>query len=114
MAALASYAILAFAVLVGLRQVGIASTMVDALFVAIVGAVALATGLAFGLGGRDVAAQMWKRWYDTGRGAATKMEELAATTSQEQEQAAERQTTYQSVPPPPIAPYQVRHERQEG
>jgi hypothetical protein len=114
MAALASYAILAFAVLVALRQVGIASTMVDTLFMAIVGAVALATGLAFGLGGRDVAAQMWKRWYDTGRGAATKMEELAATTSQVQELAAERQTTYQAVPPPPIAPYHVRHERQDG
>jgi hypothetical protein len=114
LATLARYAILTFAVLIALHQVGIASTLVDTLFMAIVGAIALAAGLAFGLGGRDVAAQLWKQWYETGRGATAKLEERAATTQQGQEQAAARQMSYESIPPAPVAPYQVRHERREG
>ena len=113
LAVVARFAILTFAVLVALHQVGIASTMVDTLFTAIVGAIALAAALAFGLGGREVAAQMWERWYKTGRGATAKMEVMAATSQQEQEQAASR-SGYEAAPPPPNAPYQVRHERRDG
>jgi hypothetical protein len=105
--------IVGLAVLMALSQIGIAPTLVNALFVAFVGALALALGLAFGLGGREVAAQIWQQWYSTGRGAATRLEKKAAEdTRQAEAQAAASQTSYQNMPPP--APYQVRHERRAG
>jgi hypothetical protein len=45
----------AFAIVVAVNQLGIATTLVNTLFMATVGAVALALGLAFGLGGRETA-----------------------------------------------------------
>jgi hypothetical protein len=55
MAALAHWGVWAFAIVLALYQVGVASELVATLFTAIVGALALAIGLAFGLGGRDTA-----------------------------------------------------------
>ena len=110
MAGLARAAIIAFAVIVALSQVGIAATIVNALFIALVGGAALAIGLAFGLGGREVAGQMWQQWYRTGRGAMGRMEERAAAAAQ----APEAPSGYQGAPPPPPAPYPVRHERRAG
>jgi hypothetical protein len=46
---------------------------VNTLFMATVGAVALALGLAFGLGGRETAAQIVRNWYERGQEAAPKM-----------------------------------------
>jgi len=63
LARIVQYGIMAFTVIVAMRQVGIASTLVDLLFSALVGALALAFGLAFGLGGRDVAGHVWYGWY---------------------------------------------------
>jgi Conserved TM helix len=63
LAAIVRFAVLAFGVLVALNQIGVASSLVNILFVAVVGAAALALGLAFGLGGRDVAAQIVGDWY---------------------------------------------------
>jgi hypothetical protein len=54
-------AIWAFTIIVAVDQLGIASTLINTLFVGIVGAVSIAFGLAFGLGGRDRAA----RWLDS-------------------------------------------------
>jgi hypothetical protein len=42
-----------------------------------VGALALAAGLAFGLGGRDTAAQIVQNWYRQGRAAQPKIERAA-------------------------------------
>src|SRR5437879_2225375 len=50
LAGFARWTIIGFSVLVALSQVGIAATLVNALFIAIVAALALALGLAFGLG----------------------------------------------------------------
>ena len=61
-AQLASGAIVVFGVLVALNQLGIAATFVNALFIGIVAACALAFGLAFGLGGREAAARMLDSW----------------------------------------------------
>jgi small-conductance mechanosensitive channel len=55
LANVARFAIWAFAVVVAVNQLGIATTLVNTLFMATVGAVALALGLAFGLGGRETA-----------------------------------------------------------
>lgn len=54
---LTRYAIIVFAVLAALSQLEIAPEMVETLFMGIVFAAALATGLAFGLGGKEAAAR---------------------------------------------------------
>jgi hypothetical protein len=51
-------AVWAFAVVVAVSQLGIATTLIDTLMIGVVGAAALALGLAFGLGGRDRAARL--------------------------------------------------------
>ncbi len=55
----------AFAIVVAVNQIGIASTLVNTLFMAFVGAIALGLGLAFGLGGRETAGQILAKWYAT-------------------------------------------------
>lgn len=75
LAAVAKYAIMAFAVIVAVNQVGIASTLVNTLFMAVVGAIALAIGLAFGLGGRDVARDMTSSWYMSGRQSSAQLQQ---------------------------------------
>jgi hypothetical protein len=67
LAAVARYGVIAFAVLVAMNQVGVAATLVNTLFIGLCGAVALAIGLAFGLGGRETAAEMVRTWYAQGR-----------------------------------------------
>src|SRR6266850_1763073 len=49
-----------FGVLAAATQIGVAATLLNILFIGIVGGLALAFGLAFGLGGRDEAARMWR------------------------------------------------------
>ena len=61
LAAAIRIAVWAFAVVVALSQLGVATSLINTLLVGLVGAVALATGLAFGLGGRDRAAQLLAR-----------------------------------------------------
>lgn len=60
---LASAMVWAFAVVVAVNQIGIATALVNTLFMAFVGAIAVAVGLAFGLGGRDTAAEIVRTWY---------------------------------------------------
>jgi hypothetical protein len=55
-------AIWAFAVVVAVNQLGVATTLVNTLLYGLVGALALATGLAFGLAGRARAAQLLDEW----------------------------------------------------
>lgn len=55
--------ILAIAVFMILTQLGIAPVIVTATYIALTGAVALATALAFGLGGRDAAADVVNSGY---------------------------------------------------
>lgn len=57
---LAYAATFGFGVVAAATQIGIASSIIQILFVGIVGGLALAFGLAFGLGGRDEAAQIWR------------------------------------------------------
>jgi hypothetical protein len=52
---IAKWSIFIFALLAALLQLGVAVTLIQTLFTAIVVTIALAAGLAFGLGGRDAA-----------------------------------------------------------
>lgn len=63
LAKVASAVVWTFAIVVAVNQIGIATTLVNTLFMAIVGAIALALGLAFGLGGRETAAEIVRTWY---------------------------------------------------
>lgn len=69
----ARVAVWAFAIVVAVNQLGIAETLINTLFMATVGAMALAFGLAFGLGGRDTAAEIWRRAYLRSQEAAPKI-----------------------------------------
>ena len=77
LANIARVAVWAFAIVVAVNQIGIARELVNTLFMATVGAVALALGLAFGIGGRDTAAEMLRDWYSRTRRAAPKTEDAA-------------------------------------
>jgi hypothetical protein len=76
-ATIARVAVWGFGIVVAVNQIGVAQTLVNTLFMAFVGALALAAGLAFGLGGRDTAAQIVQNWYRQGREARPKMERAA-------------------------------------
>jgi len=56
--------VIVFGVMAALYQVGIASDLINTLFLGIVAATALALGLAFGLGGREVAADITRAAYN--------------------------------------------------
>ncbi len=55
-------ATMAFAIIMALNELNIAPIVVNTLYIGLVAAIALALGLAFGLGGRDVAARYAEQW----------------------------------------------------
>ena len=63
-AGIAKWAIVIFGVSAALIQLGIAVSLVNILFVGVISAFSLAIGLAFGLGGREEAAIIWKKMRD--------------------------------------------------
>jgi hypothetical protein len=62
LAAVARNAVWVFAIVVAINQIGVAATLVNIFFVGVIGALALALGLSFGLGGRDAAGALLRRW----------------------------------------------------
>jgi hypothetical protein len=72
-ATVASVAVWGFGIIVAVNQIGIAETLVNTLFMGFVGALALALGLSFGLGGRDTAAEIVREWYHQGKESAPKI-----------------------------------------
>jgi hypothetical protein len=62
-------AVLAFAILAAINQLGVAQDLVRTLFMGIIGALTLGFGLAFGLGGRDTASEIVRDWYVQGQRA---------------------------------------------
>jgi hypothetical protein len=77
LAGVARYAIIGFAVVAAVDQLGIAETVVNTLFTMIIAAVALAFALAFGLGGQAVASQITQGWYERGQDAGQKVARYA-------------------------------------
>ncbi|NUR46051.1 MAG: mechanosensitive ion channel [Sphingomonas sp.] len=63
---LVRYAIIALFTAIGLTFMGLADAIVMMAFGLILGSAAIATALAFGLGGRDAAARVLERWSDGG------------------------------------------------
>ncbi len=67
LAKLAKSAVVLISIFMSLQQVGVAADIVTAAFTLIVGAVALGVGLAFGLGNRELAGEITRRWYEEGQ-----------------------------------------------
>lgn len=64
LAKLAKAAVIVISLFMALQQVGVAEEIVTAAFTLILGAAALAVGLAFGLGNRELAGEITRRWYE--------------------------------------------------
>jgi hypothetical protein len=67
LAKLAKGIMVLIALFMALQQVGVAEDIVTAAFTLILGSAALAAGLAFGLGNRELAGEITRRWYEEGR-----------------------------------------------
>lgn len=63
----ARIAIIAFVSAMALRQMGVATDIVNLAFGLLLGAIAVAIALAFGLGGRDIAAEQVRNWLNSFR-----------------------------------------------
>jgi hypothetical protein len=79
----ASVVVWAFAIVVAVNQLGIATELVNTLFMAVVGALALGVGLAFGLGGRETAAEILNKWYAKGQEKSGQMKRMAENMGDE-------------------------------
>jgi mechanosensitive ion channel-like protein len=88
LAGVARWAIIGFAALIALEQLQITPTLLNELFGAFVAALAIAFGLAFGLGGQDAA----RRWLARGEGTVTTAaSQISAQHSKEEARAAKMQ-----------------------
>jgi ABC-type thiamin/hydroxymethylpyrimidine transport system permease subunit len=82
--------VMAIAMFMILTQLHIAPTIVIITYAAILGMLALAGALAFGLGGRDVAAKMWASAYEKGQQQAEQVKADAATGKDRAQQQAQQ------------------------
>jgi hypothetical protein len=99
LATIARVAVWGFGIVVAVNQIGVAQTLVNTLFMGFIGALALAAGLAFGLGGRETAAQIVQDWYRQGREARPKLGRAAENMERNVESnvAATRESTRRST-----------------
>jgi hypothetical protein len=77
--------VLAFGIVAAANQIGVAATLINTLFMGVVGALALAFGLAFGLGGREQAAQIWADWRGQAQNAMRQAETTRASDTRSSE-----------------------------
>ena len=75
-------AVWSFAVVIAINQLGIATNLINTLFTGFVGALAIALGLAFGLGGRDLASRTLENWYDQAQEAKPKSRRARAAADE--------------------------------
>ena len=83
-AGIARWAIIGFAALIALEQLQIAPALMNILFTATIGAVAIAFGLAFGLGGQETARRLLARSENTVTDAAMKLQAQQMRQAQQQ------------------------------
>ncbi|MDQ2907905.1 MAG: hypothetical protein M3R44_00970 [Candidatus Eremiobacteraeota bacterium] len=75
-------AVLAFAIIAALNQLEVARIVIDALYIAVLAALALAFGLAFGLGGQQAAAQLTNEWAGNAKDSAKKLQNAPSSGGQ--------------------------------
>jgi hypothetical protein len=106
---IARYAILYVAVIAALGQIGIAATVINTLFIGTIAALALALGLAFGLGGRDVAARMWENGYNSAQSNLPRLSQGMRQRSQQARLQAQQAAQQYSQPQPTAQQYSQPH-----
>lgn len=79
---IARYAIIGFSVIAAINQIGIATNLISILFTGLVGSLALALGLSFGLGGQGVASQITRGWYDRSAAESMRLRSVSGTSPQ--------------------------------
>jgi hypothetical protein len=112
LARLAKAAIILLAVFMAFDQLAIAQDILLVFFIAVVGAAALAAGIAFGLGGREVAAQITREYYDRVQAQQRIFDQREAANRAAAQRAREAHTMRTARPepaapapdPPPRAP----------
>jgi small-conductance mechanosensitive channel len=75
LANVAKGSVVVIAVFMALQQLGVAAELITAAFTLVLGAVALAVGLAFGLGNTTLAGEVTRRWYQAYRERQRKADE---------------------------------------
>jgi Mechanosensitive ion channel, conserved TM helix len=101
--------ILAIVVFMVLTQLKIAPTIVTATYIALIGMLALAGALAFGLGGREVAADMLRDAYSSGRQNQDRIkQDMRAGRDRAQAQASELRDSRQNRSVPGATPASTR------
>lgn len=83
LAKVAKGSVVVIAIFMALQQLGVGEEIVTAAFTLILGAVALAVGLAFGLGNTHLAGEITRRWYDRNRERRRKPETLPDEQTEE-------------------------------
>ena len=78
LAKLAKGVVIAISVIMALQQMGVPVDVVTTAFTLILGAVALALALAFGLGNTALAGEIVRHWYETGRGRSKRRQDVTA------------------------------------
>ena len=101
LARVAKAAIILLASFMALDQLEIAQDIVLVFFIAVVGAAALAAGIAFGLGGKDIAAEIARDYYERSKLPSR-------PRSEEQRQAHEPREDASIVPPTHVPPGERR------
>lgn len=86
--------VIVLSVFMALQELGVATDIVTTAFAILFGAVALALALAFGLGNRDLAAEVTREWYQQYRAERSAIEAEAAADAAEElaEEASEVET----------------------
>jgi hypothetical protein len=120
LAKLASVMVWAFAIVVAVNQIGIATTLVNTLFMAFVGALALGAGLSFGLGGKDTAAEIVRNWYAKARQNSGRLERtsdaMERRIGEKDRRLAENAAEFREQRPPQMnpGPANKRHSSEGG
>jgi hypothetical protein len=86
-------AVWGFAIVVAVTQLGIATTLINTILIGLIGGMALAFGLAFGLGGRDRAAQILDTIGRKAQRVGPKLERAASAAREGGQTMAQQQTS---------------------
>ncbi len=100
LASVGRIAVWALAIVVAVNQIDIATSLVNTLFTATIGGIALALGLAFGLGGRETAGLIVRSWYEPGQLARPRILRATSILSRNPDDRSESET----VAPPQARP----------
>ena len=102
------FAIIYVAAVAALGQIGVAATVINTLWIGTIAALALALGLAFGLGGRDTAARLLENAYNKAQENMPKMQDAVRKAKEQRQQQRPQMAPNAGPAPVYIPPEQVQ------